>query len=83
MVQSDEGYIQGVIKGCGSDGQECLILPGEKWGEVSDQDDGDADGDDEEEDDGAAISDIRCLPCARHLVGALHSLTPLLHTTTL
>lgn len=81
MVQSDEGYIQGVIKG--SNGQECLILPGEKWGEVSDQDDGDADGDAEEEDGDAAISDIQSLPCARHLLGALHTLAPLLLTTTL
>lgn len=66
LIQNDEDCHQGVTKDCGSNGQECLILPGEKLGEVSDQDDGDADGDEEEYDDNDTISNIQCLPCARH-----------------
>lgn len=50
----------------GSNGQECLILPGEKLGEVSDQDNGDTDSDEEEDDDNDTISNMQCLPCARH-----------------
>lgn len=41
-------------------------MPGEKLGEVSDQDDGDADGDEEEYDGDDTISNIQCFPCARH-----------------
>lgn len=35
-------------------------MPGEKLGEVSDQDDGDADGEEEEYDDDDTISNIQC-----------------------
>ena len=51
LLQSGKDYDEGVIKGYGSYGREGSPLPGDKWGEVSEQDDGDVE--DEDGDDAA------------------------------
>lgn len=76
LPQSDKDYNEGVVKGCGSYGQEGSPLSGEKWGEVSGQDGGDVE--DEDGGDAQGLSNTR----ASHVPGILPG-APFILTTTL
>ena len=86
-MQSDRDFHKGVIKGSESDGWECLILPGEKWEEVSDQDAGQADGEMRMRMRRAVMMSLSAIYSVCHVAGVvlgpLHMLTPLILITTL